>query len=207
MREKASTERAVLDALLDAALIGYVGLVDGAGLPVVIPTAIARDADSLLLHGSTGAGWMRRLAVGAPCSVAVSSLDALVVARSAFESSINYRSAVLFGSCTALAGAAHRRALDVFTEALLPGRTAEVRTPRTVELAKTMVLSLPIEQWSLKVSDDFGEDGPDDVEGPAWAGIVPLVHSYGQPVPAPDLHAGIAVPDSVRRLLAPPADL
>lgn len=203
MREKGSRDRTGLDHLLDTALIGHVGFVDDDGRPVVIPTAIARDGDHLLLHGSTGSGWMRRLATGVDCSVAVTEFDALVVARSAFESSINYRSAVLFGVCTALAGDDHRRALDRFTEALLPGRTAEVREPRPVELAKTMVLALPIAEWSLKVSDSFGDDGPDDIAGPAWGGIVPRVVSYGAPVPAPDLRPGIEVPASVRRLTAP----
>ncbi len=200
MPEKSSSDRDILDALLDEALVGHVGLVDDTGRPVVIPTAIARDGDALLLHGSTGSGWMRRLAGGASCSVAVTAVDALVVARSAFESSINYRSAVLFGACTRLAGDDHRRALDVFTDLLLPGRTAEVRDPRPAELAATMVLSLPIEQWSLKVSDGFGDDGPEDVAGPAWAGVVPIVTGYGGPVAAPDLQPGIEVPESVRRL-------
>ena len=203
MREKGSRDRSALDHLLDTALIGHVGLVDDSGRPVVIPTAVARDGDHLLLHGSTGSTWMRRLATGVDCSVAVTEFDALVIARSAFESSINYRSAVLFGVCTALSGDDHRQALDRFTEALLPGRTTEVREPRPVELAKTMVLALPITQWSLKVSDSFGDDGPDDVAGPAWAGVLPRVVGYAAPVPAPDLRPGIEVPASVRRLASP----
>ncbi len=113
--EKASTDRAELDRLLDDVHIGHFGVIDD-GHPVVIPTAIVRDGDRVLAHGSTGSRWMRALAAGAPTSLAVTSFDGLVIARSAFESSMHYRSAVLFGSCTVVddaeprAGRDHRRA-------------------------------------------------------------------------------------------------
>ena len=193
---KASTDRSVLDALLDESIVGHLGLVRDDG-PVVLPTAVARDGDRVLLHGSTGSPWMRAAAGGAPVSLAVTAVDALVVARSAFESSIRYRSAVLFGTCTPLEGDAKAAALDVLTEHLLPGRVAEVRRPSAKELAATLVLALPIDEWSLKVSGGWPEDEPDDVDGDAWAGIVPLRTGYGAPVAAPDLRDGIPVPRSV----------
>lgn len=200
--DKAVTDREALDRLLDAARIGHVGLVDD-GHPVVIPTAIARDGDAVLLHGSTGSRWMRSLAAGAPACLTVTVLDGLVVARSAFESSLHYRSAVLFGACTPVAGDAQPRALDVLVEKLLPGRSAEVRPSTRKEYAATLVLALPIERWSLKVSDGWPEDEPPDVAGPAWAGVVPIAERTGPPRPAPDLREGIALPPSVRALTDP----
>ena len=198
--EHASTDRAALDRLLDGALVGHFGLVAGDGSPVVIPTAIIREGDRVLAHGSTGSRWMRMLAAGARTALAVTSYDGLLVARSAFESSIHYRSAVLFGTCTPVTDDDKERVLDLVTERLLPGRVAEVRRPTRAELAATLVLALPIDDWSLKVSDGWPEDGPDDVAGPAWAGVVPLSLSYDAPRPAPDLAAGIDVPPSVRAL-------
>lgn len=201
LREKASGDRAELDRLLDDAVVGHFGVVDDAGLPVVLPTAIARDGDAVLVHGSTGSPWMRRLAAGAPTCLTVTALDGLVVARSAFESSLHYRSAVLFGSCTPITdGAAKQRCLDLITERLLPGRVEELRRPRAQELAATLVLRLPIDEWSLKISAGWPDDPDDDVAGDAWAGTVALQTSYGVPVAAPDLRPGIPVPGSVRRL-------
>jgi nitroimidazol reductase NimA-like FMN-containing flavoprotein (pyridoxamine 5'-phosphate oxidase superfamily) len=198
LREKARLERAALDDLLDSSRVGHFGLVDEAGRPVVIPTAIVRAADQVLAHGSTGSRWMRALAAGAPTCLTVTALDGLVVARSAFESSLHYRSAVLFGTCTPVTD--RERALDVITEALLPGRTAELRRPSGREIDATLVLALPIEEWSLKVSDGWPDDRPEDLPGDAWAGVVPLVSGYGEPRPAPDLRAGITVPPSVQAL-------
>jgi nitroimidazol reductase NimA-like FMN-containing flavoprotein (pyridoxamine 5'-phosphate oxidase superfamily) len=203
--ELASTDRAALNDLLDSALVGHFGLVADDGTPVVIPTAVIRDGDRVLAHGSTGSRWMRRLGTGVPTALAVTSYDGLVVARSAFESSIHYRSAVLFGQCTPVTDD-KERALDLITERLLPGRVAEIRGPTKAELAATLVLSLPIDDWSLKISDGWPEDGPDDVAGPAWAGVVPLRQAYDAPRAAPDLTPGIDVPPSVRRLGAGPDD-
>jgi nitroimidazol reductase NimA-like FMN-containing flavoprotein (pyridoxamine 5'-phosphate oxidase superfamily) len=198
--EKASRDRSRLDALLDESRVAHVGLVAD-DHPVVIPTAIARDGDRLLIHGSTGSRWMRALADGAPASVAVTALDGLVVARTAFESSLHYRSAVLFGTFTAVLDvAAKERALDVLTEGLLPGRTSEIRRPSAKELAATLVLAMSIETWSLKVSAGWPEDLPEDVEGDAWAGVVPMRVSYDAPLPAPDLRNGPPVPASVGAL-------
>ncbi len=197
--EYASHDRAVLDRLLDTVRVAHVGLIDE-GWPVVIPTGVARDGDTALLHGSTGSRWMRALAAGAPACVTVTALDGLVLARSAFESSMHYRSAVLFGACTPLGGDDKAQALDVLTDTLIPGRVAEVRRPSAKELAATLVLALPIERWSLKVSDGWPEDPESDVTGPAWAGVVPMTTTYGEPQAAPDLRPGISVPTSATSL-------
>jgi nitroimidazol reductase NimA-like FMN-containing flavoprotein (pyridoxamine 5'-phosphate oxidase superfamily) len=200
LHTKASRRRDELDRLLDSVHIGHFALVADDGHPVVLPTAVVRDGDRMLAHGSTGSGWMRRLADGAPTSLAVTSFDALVVARSAFESSMRYRSAVIFGRCVPVTDPAEkRRALDVVVEALLPGRLAEVRPSTKRELASTLVLALPIGEWSLKVSDGWPDDTAEDRAGTAWAGVLPAAVRYGGPEPAPDLRDGIAVPESVRR--------
>src|SRR4051812_5553273 len=187
LKELGREDRAALDQLLGDVRVGHFALADDSGRPVVIPTGIARDGDRVLAHGSTGSRWMRQLAAGADTCLAVTSLDGIAVARTAFESSLHYRSAVLFGRCTTLTGADKEAALDVLTEAMLLGRTAEVRRPNRRELQATLVLALPIDEWSLKVFDGWTEDAEDDVAGPAWAGVVPMVTAYGTPRPAPDL--------------------
>ena len=197
--EKDSRNLAELHRLLDQVHVAHVGLVAD-DFPLVVPTGIVRDGDRVLVHGSTGSRWMRTLAAGADACVAVTSLDAVVVARSAFESSFQYRSAVLFGRFTEIPGPAKVAALDLVVEGLIPGRSAEVRRPTARELAATLVLEMPIEQWSLRVSDGWPEDEEDDVAGPAWAGVVPLRTGYGPPRPAPDLRDGIDTPPSVRSL-------
>jgi nitroimidazol reductase NimA-like FMN-containing flavoprotein (pyridoxamine 5'-phosphate oxidase superfamily) len=199
MPEKGVDDRAKLDALIDQEYVGHVGVVRDGG-PVVIPTGVARDGDRLLVHGSTGSGWLRELADGADACVTVTSLSGIVVARSAFESSFHYRSAVLFGRFMALEGEDKRAALDVLVEKFVPGRLAEVRASTAKELAATIVLAMPIEQWSLRVSEQWPEDPPEDVAGEAWAGVVPMRTVLGEPRPAPDLRPGIPVPPSVERL-------
>jgi nitroimidazol reductase NimA-like FMN-containing flavoprotein (pyridoxamine 5'-phosphate oxidase superfamily) len=201
--EKASTDRTDLDALLDRARVGHFALVTDDGAPAVIPTMVVRDGDRILAHGSTGSRWMRRLATGVPTALGITAYDGLVVARSAFESSIRYRSAVVFGSCTTLTEDLtedKERFLDLVTETLIPGRNAEVRRPTRAELAATLVLVLPLDDWSLKISAGWPEDEDDDVAGPAWAGVVPVREVYDAPLVAPDLRAGIELPPSVRGL-------
>jgi uncharacterized protein len=196
----ASTDRAELDRLLDAAVVGHFAFALEER-PVAMPTAIARDGDRVLAHGSTGSGWMRVLARGVPASLAVTTFEGLVVARSAFESSMLYRSAVLFGCCETVKSPLDKeRALDILTEAFLPGRAAEIRRPIARELAATLVLSFPIVEWSLKISAGWPEDPDDDVAGPAWAGLVPMSTTVDAARAAPDLRAGIPVPGSVRAL-------
>jgi nitroimidazol reductase NimA-like FMN-containing flavoprotein (pyridoxamine 5'-phosphate oxidase superfamily) len=202
LAEYGVNERAELNRLLDDSLIAHVGVTDDDGHPVVIPTGIARDGDSVLIHGSTGSGWMRRAADGRTVCVTVTELTGIIVARSAFESSMRYRSAVLFGSLTVVEGDAKVRALDLLTDHMIPGRVAEVRRPTNRERAATMVLRLPIERWSLKINVSWPDDDPSDMEGDAWAGVVPYdAYRTGTPLPAPDLRPGIEMPASVRELL------
>jgi uncharacterized protein len=131
---------------------------------------------------------------------AATDLNGIIVARSSFESSFRYRSAVLFGTFTQLSDPDVSRALDVIIEHFLPGRRAEIRGTSRRELAATMVLAMPIQDWSLKISGAWPTDPADDVAGRTWAGVIPFRVQYGDPQPAPDLRAGIGVPVSVRAL-------
>ncbi len=189
----------MLDQILDAALVAHVAYVRDGG-PVVLPFACARDGDWLLLHGSTGAGLLQACAAGEPISVAITHVDGLVVARSTFDNSMNYRSAVVFGVPEVLADADQARALDVLVDHLLPGRTQEVRSTTRKELAATRVLRLPLEEVSVKVraggpsvAEDDGEDRS------AWAGVLPLCQSVQPPVAHPSVADDQPVPESVRR--------
>jgi hypothetical protein len=196
MPELMSRERSALDALLDTVVLAHIAFVDEDGSPAVIPTAAARWGDRLVVHGSTGSRWMRRVAEGTPVAVSIAAIDGIVVARSAFESSLIYTSAVLFGSFVALEGDDKSAGLDAVTERLLPGRIAEVRPSTKRELAATMLLALPIAEWSLRISDDWSEDPEDDVAGPAWAGQLRFGAVAVEAVPAPNLSAGIPLPPS-----------
>lgn len=200
--EKMSTDRRALDDLLGDVAIGHLGFVDDGGGPLVIPTAVVLDGERLLVHGSTGSRWMRHLATGVPVSMAVTAVDAVVVARTAFESSLGYRSAVFFGSCRPVTGPDAEAALQRVTQRLIPGRVAEVRASTRRELAATAVLELVVEAWSLRVSAGPPTDAPEDVAGPAWAGTLPIERRYAAPVPAPDLAEGTVVPASVREMVA-----
>lgn len=140
------------------------------------------------------------MAQGAPVAVSVAAIDGVVVARSAFESSLVYRSAVLRGRFTRLQGEDKESALDAVTERLLPGRTQEVRRSTRRELAATMLLAMPIESWTLRVSEGWPDDPDDDVAGPAWAGVVRLGTPPTSVHAAPDLRDGIGVAPSVGRI-------
>jgi nitroimidazol reductase NimA-like FMN-containing flavoprotein (pyridoxamine 5'-phosphate oxidase superfamily) len=200
--EKAVTDRATLNAVLDAGLVAHVGMVDGEQ-PFVVPVAYARDGDRVLIHGSTASRLFRSLAAGAPACLSVTLLDALVVARSAFESSMHYRSVMALGRFTELTGEEHFTGLRLITEHLLPGRWDEVRAPLPKELKATMVLAMALDEASVKISDGPPDDPDDDVAGDAWAGVLPLTTSFGSPVEAPDLRDGIPIPTSVNALLKP----
>jgi len=197
--DRGNTDRSALDRLLDEVLVGYVGLTLDEG-PLVLPVSYARDGDQILFHGSTASHRMRMLAEGAQVCFTVATADALKVGRSAFGTGMRYRSACLFGTCEALVGEEKHRALDVYTDRYLPGRTAEVRPMSARETAATMVLALPIELWSMKVAEGFPGDSDADIAGSTWAGVVPITVGYGAAVPNPDLNAGIAVPPSVQGL-------
>jgi nitroimidazol reductase NimA-like FMN-containing flavoprotein (pyridoxamine 5'-phosphate oxidase superfamily) len=201
LAERQRTDRAELYRIVDAALVAHVAVVRD-GFPVVIPFACARDEDALLLHGSTGSGVLRAAQAGEPVSVGVTLLDGLVVARSVFDNSMNYRSVVAFGVPEVLEGDAKLDALRVLVDRILPGRWNEVRESTRKELAKTLILRLDLDEVSVKVrsgavtaEDDDGEDRG------AWTGVIPLATWVGDPVTHGDVPSGVPVPESVRTLV------
>lgn len=195
--KQASYDRETIDAILDEALVSHVAFVRD-GHPVVIPTLHARDGDRLYLHGSAAGKMLRALAEGIDLCIAVTLLDGLVLARSAFEQNVNYRSAVLFGTATPVEGEeAKLAALATLTESLIPGRWAECRQPSRQELKGTMVLEMAIDEASAKVRQGGPTDDPDDLSLPHWAGVVPRRVVWGPPLAEPDLNPDVAVPESV----------
>jgi nitroimidazol reductase NimA-like FMN-containing flavoprotein (pyridoxamine 5'-phosphate oxidase superfamily) len=194
LAEKAVDDRSVIDSILDEGYVCHVAyLVEER--PVVIPTLYVRDGDTLLLHGSPASGIVKAVRRGSPLSVAVTLVDGLVVARSGFESSVNYRSVVVHGFGTLLGGEAHSRALDHIVDGLLPGRLDDIRPPTESELRRTAVVSLPLDLVSAKISAGPPEDDVADLGTGVWAGVVPITSVYGDPVPAPDLEPNLNVPD------------
>ncbi len=182
----------VMHAVLDAALVAHVA-VPAEDRLAVIPVGMARDGDRLLIHGSTGSQAFRTLAAGVETCATVTLLDGIVVARSQFESSMHYRCAMLFGSFTPVPDAERASALAILSGHLLPGLTG-ARTPSAKELAATSILAMPLTEWSLKVSDSAPEDAAEDLDRPVWAGVVPLQHTWGTPIPAPDLTVDLPAP-------------
>jgi uncharacterized protein len=193
-------DRVTIDAILDEALVAHVAFVHD-GRPAVIPTLLARVGDEVYLHGSSASRALRTLQAGAQACLEVTHLDGIVLARSAFHHSINYRSAVLYGTLRAVEDPAERtRALEAFTEKLIPGRWEHVRGPTRQELKATAVLALPIEEGSAKLRTGPPGDDEEDHASDAWAGVVPLRIHRGVPEPDPRLRSGIPLPDHVARL-------
>jgi nitroimidazol reductase NimA-like FMN-containing flavoprotein (pyridoxamine 5'-phosphate oxidase superfamily) len=193
---KQVTDVEVLYALLDAALVAHVA-VPAPGRLAVVPVGIARDGDRLLIHGSNASQAFRFLATGVETCTTVTLLDGVVVARSQFESSMNYRSAMMFGGYTQLEGEDKESAFAVLSERLMPGMT-QARRPSSKESAATSVLALPLTEWSLKVSaKEAPDDATEDLDSAVWGGIVPLHHVWGEPVTAPGIPGSPAVPQAL----------
>ncbi len=198
-KERAREDRADLYAVLDAGLVCHLGvLVDG--VPVVLPTGYGRDGDLLYLHGSSA---NRSLlgADGQEVCVTVTHLDGIVCARAVFSHSMNYRSAVVFGTARLVTGDAGRlHGLRVITENLVPGRWAAVRPPSRKEMAATAVLAVPLAEASVKVRSGPPGDEPDDYALDVWAGVVPAALTFGPAEPDPALAPGTPVPAHIQAL-------
>jgi uncharacterized protein len=187
-------DRATAHAILDEGLVAHVGLATDDG-PVVIPMLYGRDGDRLLLHGSPASRLLRGGATGTAMCVTVTLVDGLVLARSAFHHSMNYRSVVVFGRAAPVEGLAERRAaLDRLVEHIVPGRGADVRPPSEKELRGTLVLALALAESSVKVRTGGPKDDAEDMDLPVWAGVIPLTTVAGAPVTADDLRVAAAVP-------------
>jgi len=199
IKDRARYDRDSAYAILDAAFLAHVGFsVDGQ--PFVIPMLYARQGDNLLLHGSIASRLMQRLGDGVEACVSMTLVDGLVLARSHFHHSMNYRSVVAFGHARMLTEPAQKSAaLAHFVEAMLPGRAAEARAPDRNELAATAVLHFEIVDISAKVRSGGPKDDKADLDLPHWAGVVPAALRFGTPQPAEDCVS--AAPASVQRLL------
>jgi uncharacterized protein len=195
--ERARPERAARDAILDEGLICHVAFVHE-GSPVVLPQGYGREGDTLYLHGSSGGRLYRTLAAGAPLCVTVTLVDGLVMARSAFHHSMNYRSVVVFGHARQLEGKEKEHGLRVVTEHLAPGRWDEVRPMTRKELSATIALALPLDEASVKVREGWANDEPEDVGLPIWAGVVPLAQVTSGPLTNPDVPDDLPLAPSAR---------
>lgn len=198
--EKAVTDREVAYAILDAGLMAHIAVVTD-GQPYVVPVGYARRGDEVIFHGSSASRLFRTLAEAVPTCLTVTLLDGLVLARSLFESSMHYRCVMALGRCRVLEGDEEVTALLDLSESLMPGRPSDARHPEPQELKATITLALPLDEISVKVGNRPPEDVPEDLVDPVysriWAGSVPIVESFGEPV-ADDLAAGVPLPDYVR---------
>ncbi|BAY43730.1 hypothetical protein SAMD00079811_13110 [Scytonema sp. HK-05] len=196
--QRGNYERQLIYEILDEGLICHVGFVVD-NQPFVIPTAYGRVEDKLYIHGSPASRMLRSLLTGIQVCVTVTLLDGLVLARSAFHHSMNYRSVVIFGTATLVQDADEKlEALRAFTEHIVPERWAEVRPPNRQELQGTLVLSLPITEASAKVRTGPPRDDEEDYSLPVWAGVLPLQVVPGDAIADPRLHKEITLPDYVQ---------
>lgn len=196
--ERGTRDRTTAEAILDEGLLCHLGLTADHG-PVVIPTTYARRGDEILIHGSPAATWLRATGKGTPVCLTVTHLDGLVVARSGFHHSMNYRSVVVFGTAEPITDHADKAAaLDAIVEHIVPGRTGEVRPVTDEEITKTLVLRLPLAEASVKIRDGGPIDDEADYDLPdVWAGVVPMTTRFGAPIDDERLAPGIPAPPSV----------
>ena len=196
LAERVSYDRAAAQAILDEAYVCHLGFTTPDG-PRVLPTLFARIGDVLYVHGSTGSGPMLALRGGGPVCLTVTLLDGLVLARSQFHHSANYRSVVVYATATVVTDEAERRqAMDALVDKVVPGRSTETRPPSGRELAATAILAVPLSEVSVKARAGGVADEPEDYALPHWAGVVPLGLVRG--VPSPDAGVAVAVPEPLR---------
>lgn len=187
MPEKMTQDRSELDRLFAGTILAHVAAID----------------DRLVIHGSTGSGWMRALE-GQEAAVTITRATGIVVARSMFESSIHYASAMVFGRFSRVGSELHEEYLERLTDRILPGRSSETRASLRKELAATMLLAMPIEEWSLRVSEGDPEDTDDDIAGDTWGGTITLDGIEASARASHDLRPGIPQPASVAEFLRHP---
>lgn len=179
--KRAAYDRETVHAILDAGYVAHIAFVDEAG-PVSLPMFYVRDGESVLVHGARKGRFMRVLGEGMPMCLTVTHIDGLVLARSAFHHSMNYRSVMVHGVAEAVADAEKPRALDLFTARARQGRPQETRPANRQELKATTVLRLPLVEVAAKVRTGGPLDDPEDMDLPVWAGVVPMQLTFGEPV-------------------------
>ncbi|GJM32709.1 MAG: flavin-nucleotide-binding protein [Saprospiraceae bacterium] len=193
-------DRTTIYEVLDAALIAHVGFVVDAQ-PFVIPTLFGRDGDNIYLHGATKSRMIQSLEQGVPVCITVTHVDGLVLARSLFHHSANYRSAVIFGTAKLVPEKEKEAALKVISDHLIPGRWDEARLPNALELKATSILKLTIESASAKIRTGGPKDEPEDYDLPVWAGVVPFIRQLGDAIVDEDAKADLPVPESVLKMM------
>ena len=197
--ERGSHDRDTAYAIIDAAIVGHVGTIRD-GRPLVLPMFCARDGDLLLMHGAPASGTIRRGRDMDVC-VTMTLLDGMVLARSSFHHSFNYRSVTIVGTATVIRDEADRgRALSAITDHLAPGRDAQLRPMTTEELRQTAVLELPLERFSTKVRTGPPGDDEADYDYPVWASVLPITTTIGEPQPDERLADGIEIPAHIEEL-------
>lgn len=194
--KRANYERETIHAILDEALVCHAGFVVN-GAPVVIPTIHWREEDTLYVHGSAASRMLRSLRDGVDACVTVTLIDGLVLARSAFHHSMNYRSVMVFGKAREVTGEEKLRALDGLVEHVVRGRSREVRPPNEIELRQTLVLALPLDEASAKIRTGGPVDDEEDYAMPIWAGVLPLKLTPSDPIPDEGVTA--EVPEYLKR--------
>lgn len=195
LKKRSVADREQMYEILDSTILCHLAYVEN-GQPFVLPYAFVREGDRILIHGSSGARFMRELAKGVPTCVTVTKLDGMVVARTTYDSSMNYRSVVILGQAKEITGPEKNSLLEKVSDGLLPGRTKEVRASTPKELAATTLLSISLEEASVKVRSGMPED--DEPEGTGvWAGVIPVRIVADQAI-AGDLESEqLPVPESV----------
>lgn len=201
--ERGSHDRAVIDAILDEALICHVGFTDEDGRPVVIPTIHARVGDTLYLHGSVASRMLRTIRDGADVCINAAIVDGLVLARSHFHHSMNYRSVVVFGTARLVTDPEEKeQAFAAVADHVAPGRWDDARRPSSVEDRQTMVVAVSMDEASAKARTGGPKDEEDDHDLDVWAGVIPVRISYGDPIRDPDARREVPLPgylDPIRR--------
>jgi uncharacterized protein len=197
--DRAAYDAETIHAILDAAPVGHVGFVAD-GRPIVIPMLFGRDGDDIYLHGSIASRLQRSMARSLDVCLTVTLVDGLVLARSAFHHSMNYRSAVLFGRAEAVEGEEKARALRAISEHLIAGRWDEVRSPTQLELRQTSVAKLVVEEASAKTRLGGPVDDEEDLALAVWAGVLPCAPAWGEPEPDAQLPTGTLPSPSVNAL-------
>lgn len=199
--EKSSSNTADLYSILDDNLVAHVGLIFQSE-PLVIPMAYGRVENDLLLHGSSGSRLMRALAENPKICVSITELNGLKVARSTFNSGMHYRSVVIFGTADLIPDSEKDEALNRISDAMLPGRSSEVRPSLKRELAATLIIRVNLDETSVKISKNDVSDEPEDLNQGVWAGLVPIRELRGTPIPADEEAKSLPVPQSVKAFIA-----
>jgi uncharacterized protein len=200
--ERGTYDAESVHSIIDAVLVSHVGFtIDDR--PFVIPVLHARDGDRLLLHGASSSRLLRHIVAGHPLCVCITAIDGLVLAKTAFNQSVNYRSVVIFGQGTLIEDPVDKlHALTTLTNRLVPGQWDHVRHPDTQELKATSIVGVPITEASAKVRNGPPKDDPEDQEFPAWAGVVPIFQVMGTPTPVSYSDPNVAVPAHIQALIA-----